>query len=648
MRRSPADQEESARRITRRGLVLGGLQLGFMGLLTARMRYMQVDQADEFRLLAEENRVNLRLLPPARGLIHDRNGVIIAENEQNYRIVLVREDAGDVDVVLNRLSQIVALDPEELEKVRKEIFRRSPFVPVTVADRLTWEEFAEVAVNAPALPGVTPEVGQSRIYPFDTDFAHLVGYVGPVSDYDLTNGYLAEDRDPLLQIPRFQVGKNGVEARLEHNLRGKAGNKQIEVNAVGRVMRELGRQEGQPGANIQLTIDSMLQNYMQVRLLNDTASLSASAVLMDVNNGDVLALASGPSFDPNKFVRGISTADFQELQDETLRPQVNKAVQGVYPPGSTFKMITALAALEDGLIDLDETVYCPGFRELGDRKFHCWNRGGHGDVDLIESLAESCDVYYYDIAERVGIEKISAMARRLGFGQRYDLPLSAMHPGLTPTKAWKRENRDADWLIGDTLNSGIGQGFVLASPLHLAIMTSRLATDRNVVPRLIKTVDGIEPPIAETRSLGLSQQHLTEIRRGMFNVVNARKGTAYSSRISAQDDARMAGKTGTSQVRALPTQRDEEIPWKFKDHALFVAYAPFDKPKYAISVVVEHGGGGSLVAAPIARDIMLQALYGGTPPLSAYPSSQRGTIATRQRKLELRDPASFTGEPTRA
>jgi len=648
MRRSPADQEESVRIVSRRGLVLGGLQIAFMGGLALRMRYMQVEQADEFRLLAEENRVNIRLLPPARGLIYDRNGVLLAENEQNYRIVLVREDAGDVNTVLERLNQIIRLDLEELEKVKREINRRSPFVPVTVADRLSWEQFSEVAVNAPALPGVTPEVGLSRIYPLDQDFAHVVGYVGPVSDYDLTRGILREDEDPLLQIPRFQVGKNGVESRLEKDLRGQAGTKSIEVNAVGRVMRELGRQEGLPGANIQLTVDAGLQNYAQTRLLADTASESASAIVMDVKSGDIMALASGPSFDPNKFVRGISTTDFQKLQDENLRPQANKAVQGAYPPGSTFKMITALAALEEGVIDLDEKVNCPGFRELGDRKFHCWNRGGHGRVDLIESLQKSCDVYYYDIAERVGIEKITAMARRLGFGQRFDLPLSAIHSGLTPTKLWKAENRpdDPDWLIGDTLNSGIGQGFVLSSPLHLAVMTARLATGRAVVPRMIKSVDGTDLPIDPQPGIGLRSSDLSAVQKGMYDVMNTRRGTAYSSRIVA-DGLRMGGKTGTSQVRSVVV-RNEDVPWNERDHALFVGYAPFDAPRYAVSVVVEHGGGGSQTAAPIARDILLQAVYGGTPPLSAYPSSQRGRIRTQQQKLPLRDPATLIPERSRA
>lgn len=636
MRRSAKDTEDSARKVSRRALILGGTQLAFMGVLGLRMRFMQVDQADKFRLLADENRINIRLIPPARGLIYDRNGVLLAENEQNYRIIIVREDAGDVDNVLERLSRLVSLDPEELVRARKELKRRSAFVPVTIADRLSWEDLAEVAVNAPALPGVTPEVGLSRHYPFKEDFAHVIGYVGPVSDYDLEK---LEDPDPVLQIPKFQIGKVGVETKLEQDLRGQAGNRSIEVNAVGRVMRELERHDGQAGDNIQLTVDAGLQNFVQARLGEE----SAAAVVVDTRSGDILAIGSSPSFDPNKFVRGISVADYGELTNNTYRPLANKSVQGTYPPGSTFKMVTALAALEAGVINPDETVYCPGFKKLGNRRFHCWKRGGHGYVSLQQSLYRSCDVYYYEVAERVGIEKITEMANRLGLGIRHDIPMSAVAAGLTPTKAWKRENRAEDWVVGDTFNSGIGQGFILASPLQLAVMAARIASGRAIKPRLIKTRNSIEIPLEEAKELGISEKILHEVRRGMFLVSNSNRGTAYRSRIDAEE-MRMAGKTGTSQVRnitkaerARGVTRNRDLPWERRDHALFVAFAPHDAPRIACSVVVEHGGGGSTAAAPVARDIVLQALYGGLPPLTAYPKSQRGTIQEMQDSLELRD-----------
>ncbi len=640
----PKDSENSNIIVSRRALILGGVQLSFMGVLGLRMRFMQVEQADQFRLLAEENRVNIRLLPPARGLIFDRFGDPIAENEQNYRIVMVREDVDNIEATIARLARLVELEPEDLDRATKELKRQSAFVPVTVADRLNWDDFAEIAVNTPALPGVTTEVGLSRRYPQKADFAHVIGYVGPVSEYDLDD---LDDPEPLLQIPKFQIGKVGVETKLESVLRGSAGTLRIEVNAVGRVMRELERKPGTPGKDLQLTVDAMLQNFVQARIGDE----SAAAVVIDTTNGDLLAIGSSPSFDPNKFVRGISVTDYSELTQNEYRPLANKSVQGAYPPGSTFKMIVALAALKADVFDPEEKVFCPGYKQLGNRRFHCWKRGGHGKVKLVEAIYQSCDVFFYEIAERVGIDKISEMARQLGLGVRHDIPMSAINAGIAPNKAWKKEwaskyeDQTATWRVGDTLNAGIGQGFVLASPLQLAIMSARIASGNNIIPRLIKTIDGVETFFEKPASLGIDPEHLRLVREGMISVSNKQRGTAYRARI-LDDDKQLAGKTGTSQVRNISKAerasgviKNRDLPWKRRDHALFVAYAPHVAPKIAVSVVVEHGGGGSTVAAPIARDIVLQALYGGLPPLTAYPSNQRKKIQEIQNSLVLRDPA---------
>ncbi len=624
MKRTSRETAESVVRISRRGLILGGLQLGFAGVLAARMRYMQVEQADEFRLLAEENRVSIRLIPPSRGRIFDREGRVIAENEQTYRVVLVREDAGDVDAVIGRLSQLVELDEDDLNRALAEMKRRAPFIPVTVADRVSWEDFSRVAVNAPALPGVTTEVGLSRLYPQDDLFAHVVGYVGPVSERDLAR---YEDPPPVLQIPRFQIGKVGVEANHELTLRGSAGAKRVEVNAVGRVMRELDRREGEAGADVQLTVDSALQEYVKLRLGEE----SASVVVMDLEKGDLLSIASAPSYDPNKFVRGISVPDYAELRDNDHRPLASKTVQDAYPPGSTFKMVTALAAMDAGLVAPDETVWCPGHMEIGSRRFHCWKRVGHGHMNLETSLRESCDVYYYDLALKVGIENIAAMGRRLGLGHAYDIEMSAITDGLMPDKAWKLRERGASWVIGDSVNAAIGQGFVLTSPLQLAVMSARIATGRSIEPRLVKTIDGVETPSRGGESLGLNESHLRQIRKAMYEVCNSRRGTAYRSR-SIADGMRIAGKTGTAQVLNRVV-RNEDVPWEERDHALFVNFAPYDTPTIAVSVVVEHGGGGSTAAAPIARDVTLQALYKGDPPLEAYPRGDRSRIKAQQERL---------------
>ncbi|MGA0541817.1 penicillin-binding protein 2 [Neotabrizicola sp. VNH66] len=625
--------------ITRRGLLLSGGMAAMVAALGVRMRYLQIDQAEEFRLLAEENRINVRLIPPERGQIQDRNGKLIAGNEQNYRVVITREDAGDVEMVMHRLAGLIPMSAEDMEGTLAEIRKNSAFVPVVVKDRLAWQDFSKVAINAPALPGVTPEVGLSRIYPRDTDFAHVVGYVGPVSEKDLEG---LENPDPVLRLPKFQIGKIGVEKFMEADLRGNAGTKRIEVNSVGRVMRELERNEGDPGSDIRLTIDADLQNFAQARL----GSESAAVVVMDVTNGDILCCASAPSFDPNLFVRGISHTDYAALTENDHRPLANKTVSGAYPPGSTFKMVTALAALDAGVIDEGYKVRCPGYLEFGGRRFHCWSRGGHGTVSLTNSLTWSCDVFYYDVAQKVGIDKIAEMGRKLGLGIRHDLPMSAITEGNMPTKAWKQERHKQDWRIGDTINASIGQGYVLSSPLQLAVMSARIASGRAVAPRLVRMIDGQEVPVAEAPELGLKDSHLRAMRQGMHDVINAERGTAKSSKI-VEPTMVFAGKTGTSQVRNITAAErargvisNDQLPWNRRDHALFVGYAPYDNPRYAVSVVVEHGSGGSTAAAPIARDVILAALHGGVPPLESYPKAQRGRIETMLKELPLRDPAT--------
>lgn len=608
-----------------------------MAVLAGRMRYLGVDQSDEYSLLAEQNRVNIQLIPPARGLILDRNGKLIAGNEQNYRVVITREGAGDVQLVLDRLSHLVPLNESDMARVLKDIDRNPSFVPIPVADRLSWAQFSGISVNAPALPGVTPDVGLSRVYPRDTDFAHVVGYVGPVSERDLAG---LDNPDPLLRIPKFQIGKIGVERWEEDVLRGSAGNRKIEVNHVGRVMRELDRTEGKAGADLTLTMDADIQNFVQVRL----GDQSAACVVMDIQNGDIIAAASAPSFDPNLFVRGISNDNYTILTENDHRPLANKVAQGAYPPGSTFKIVTALAALADGKIDINTTVNCPGYLDYGGRKFHCWRSGGHGKVDLAHALEQSCDVYFYEVAQRVGIDKMAEMGKTMGLGQRHDLPMSAIAEGNLPTKAWKQARFKQDWRIGDTINAAIGQGYVLATPLQLAVMTARLASGRMVAPRLIKAIGGVEVPVVEAAPLGLETSQLEAVRAGMADVVNSQHGTGYSARI-VNANYQMAGKSGTSQVRNISAAEREtgvvgnnDLPWKQRDHALFVAFAPVDAPRYAVSCVVEHGGGGSGVAAPIARDVLLRVLTGALPDPKDYPANQRSRIESMLKDLVLRNP----------
>ena len=358
MKRSTRESEDAARTLTRRTLFLGGAMAAMVAVLGARMRHLQVDEADAFKLLAEENRINIRLIAPERGLIQDRNGKTIGMNEKNYRVVFTRESNNDVALVLQRLAKLIPMTAEDVTRTIEAVQSGGAFVPVTVAERLSWDDFSKVALNAPALPGINPEVGLSRFYPLDRDFAHVVGYVGPVSDQDLE---AIATPDPLLKIPKFQIGKTGVEKWMEDSLRGRAGTKRIEVNAAGRIMRELERQEGDAGADIRLTIDAGVQGFAQARLGDE----SAAVVVMDVTNGDLICIASSPSFDPNLFVRGISHADYNVLMEDDHRPLANKSVSGAYPPGSTFKMVTAMAALEAGVVTAGTRVSCPGYIDVG-------------------------------------------------------------------------------------------------------------------------------------------------------------------------------------------------------------------------------------------------------------------------------------------
>jgi len=594
--------------ITRRGFVFCGVQLAVAGALAMRLRELQIVEAKHYRFLAEENRINTEVVAPARASIFDRNGNPLAINNPNYQLEMVREEAGDAEAVLDRLWQLVDVPEHQRLRVWQDIHRKQSFVPVGIIDHLGWEEFARINANAPALPGIRPKVGFLRHYPHGRETAHVVGYVGRVTQRDLDRIEKSGRKpDVVLSASNFQIGKTALERALDEPLRGEAGTRQIEVNAHGRIVREIDRFEGTAGENLHLTLDLELQNYCLARLGGEAGSV----VVMDVISGDLLAIVSSPSYDPNSFVLGIGKREYGTLLEDDRLPLHNKWAAGMYPPGSTFKMVVGLAALQAERITPKETVFCPGHLDLGERRFHCWRRGGHGSVGLKEAIERSCDVYFYDVARRVGIEKIGQIAPRPGLGVTPDLPIADMLGGLIPTKARKRRERHAEWLVGDTLNAGIGQGFVLATPVQLAVMTARLASGTGVKPRLIRARSGRLVASEPLEDLGMDPAHLEQVRHGMFDAVNAARGTARGVRI-ADEAFRMAGKTGTSQVRnitaaerASGVYRNEDLPWRRRDHALFIGYAPAENPRYAVAVVVEHGGSGSEAAAPIARDVLM-------------------------------------------
>lgn len=605
--------KDKSRLFTRRSLILAGGQAALMSVLAGRLYYLQVLQSDEYATMANENRMNIRLLAPLRGRIVDRFGEEIASNRQNYRVVLIREQTQSLEKTLDRLSDLVPVSEADRERVLKEAGRKRSFVPIPVMENLSWDEFSRINVRSPELPGIQLDVGETRHYPYGPLFAHTVGYVGAVSERDLKN----LQPDPLLELPGFKIGKNGIEKFYDLSLRGTAGTSRVEANAYGRVIRELSRQEGSPGNDLELTIDTELQKYATKRMGEE----SAAAVVMDVHSGDILSMVSVPSFDPNSFTTGISVKDWRALQANPKHPLNNKAVTGQYPPGSTFKMIVALAAIEAGVISPDFTTYCNGYTMLGRHKFHCWKRGGHGKLNLRQAIEQSCDVYFYDIARKAGVDKIAEMANRFGLGEKLNLDLNGEKSGLVPTTAWKQAVRGERWQVGDTFNVGIGQGFVLATPLQLAVMTARLANGgKAVIPRLVKqefqsrTEEKQPKTQQQPEDLGVSQNALRAVLGGMFDVVNGKRGTGRGSKIDVEG-WEMAGKSGTAQVRRISKKerlsgvlKSEDRPWEYRDHAMFVAYAPFDKPRYAVSVIVEHGGSGSRAAAPVARDLLKEAL----------------------------------------
>lgn len=626
MSKSPKQIIAQRRTLSRRALIIGGAQAAVLSAIGVRMSRMQLRDAEQYRMLAEENRISLQLIGPTRGRILDRNGQVLADSKPSFQITVVPERSGDLRATLENLNTLILLDTKSIEATLDKAKTTSSFVPLTVKENANWDEISIISVNAPALPGVATEMVRRRVYEFGPDFAHLIGYVGRVSQGDLDE---ASDEAPVLSLPGFQIGKLSIEKRYERELRGVPGTRAMEVNASGRVIRDLYENAATDGLDLQLTVDHRLQNFTLARLNGQ----SAAAIVMDVNNGDILAAASAPSFDPNLFVTGISTSAYSLLRDSDYRPLADKTVQGAYPPGSTMKMSLALTALDAGEVTADETVYCPGYVEIAGRRFHCWKRGGHGNVNLRGALRESCDVFFYEMAQRVGIDKLSVMNARFGLGQPPDLPLAGISSGLNPTREWKQSRYGADWLVGDTINASIGQGFVLATPMQLAIMAARIASGTVVQPRLVRPQGPSQNIDGGFISMGLEPSHLDLVRQGMFDVVNSDRGTAKASRVVDPLQV-MAGKTGTSQVfsitsaeRASGVRSQDQLPWNRRDHALFTAFAPFENPQIAVSVVVEHGGGGSTAAAPIARDLVLFHLNNGIPPISAYPESQRSRIA---------------------
>ncbi len=592
----------------RRAFLMGGLVGAGLLTLTGRLMQLQLIEAGRYETLSADNQFNFRLTPPPRGRIVDRYGVELAGNRPNFRLLIARDEVSDPKATLDLISELLPIDDQRRKQVMRDLVNSARFVPVAVADDLTWEEFSRVNVRTPELPGVTADMGEARVYPFGGAFAHVIGYVSRVSEADLQKE--GANPDPILLHPGFRIGKAGVEKSLDHELRGKAGAQKMEVDSRGRVIRKdpKGDVPAVPGKEIMLSLDADIQN----RALEEFGKESGAAVMMDVRTGDVLCMTSAPSFDANQFVKGMPRNEYAALATYERKPLLDKALSATFPPGSTFKTMVALAALEKG-VSPDKTYTCSGSRAYGNRVWHCDK--AHGVMDLHNAIKTSCDIFFYQTALSVGPDLIAATARKFGLGEIFDIGIPGQKPGLVPDTAYKRRvfPKDPVWHPGETPSMGIGQGYLNLNPLQLCVMVSRLANGQKALnPRLIKSVGGVlTPPGNAAPDLPVAREHIDFVRAAMASVANDAGGTAFAASQLGLGPIKMAGKTGTAQshnYKEGASRHTADLAWALKDHAWFVAFAPYDDPRYAVSVLVEHGGWGASAAAPIAREIMRVAL----------------------------------------
>jgi penicillin-binding protein 2 len=590
--------------INRRAALLGSLGAGVFGVLSSRLYYLQILKAEDYRALSDDNRFNFNITIPSRGRILDRYGNELAINSQIFSLVLIPERVKDIEATLLKLKKILSLSTSNITRIKKNISKHASFVPVLIKENLDWGTFSKLNFKTPDFPGVIPQVGLGRSYPNDGLFSHTIGYVGSPSPKDLE-----DDKDPLLKQPSFKIGKTGIESSADKLLRGSSGKLKVEVNASGRTVREFPNSNDAPinGQDIWLTLDSELQKKAAELFGNDSGGI----VVMDVLTGEIRTMLSMPTFNGNLFVSGITQKQMDELNNDERRPQYNKVLAGGYPPASTFKMVVMLAALEGGFVDPKDKITCRQKVNLGNRTFHCWKRGGHGPVNMREALKNSCDVYFYELSQKVGIENIASMGRRLGFGEKFNIGLNGLKSGIMPDPKWKKLKLGNSWKVGDTLNASIGQGFVLSTPLQMAVMVARLANGKDsLTPNLI-----IGQNLLKFKSLDIDSSHIAFVQKSMLAVCEEPGGTAYKKYGLDLGQLQIAGKTGTGQVRGISEKerrsklrRDEDLPWKLRDHNVFVGYAPFKKPRFAVSCLVEHGGTGSKRAIEISRNILKTAL----------------------------------------
>ena len=587
-----SDQKKQVSLFNRRTFILFLLKLSLFSAVGWRLYNIQILDSSKYKTMSKKNQIDLEIIFPVRGKIFDRNRVLIAKNEKVYDVYLIPENTKSINNTLNALSQFIDIDFAKRRKIIELSTQVKKFEKIKIFENISWSVLEKIETNKYNLQGIFIAEDYLRVYPYKDNFSHLLGYISKPNQQELALPFISK-------MPNLDIGKEGLEKSFNPLLVGKAGQREIEVNSNGRIIREISKVDSIRGKEISLSIDLRIQQYA-INLLKSHRAGSINVI--NIKNGEILCMASTPTYDPNKIIQKPNKEYWESILANTLSPLTNRSIQGLYSPGSTFKMIVAIAALKHGIINTETTHSCTGKIGFGNRLYHCWKTNGHGKMNVTDAIKQSCDVFFYEISKKLGIDKIAEVAKDFGLGQSYDISMPNQKTGIVPNKKWKKEKIGESWYAGETLISAIGQGFVLTNPFQLVVMTSIIASDGKMTePTIIK---------GNRVSFKTNEKYSKEIKiikKAMFKVVNENKGTAFKSRL---DDIKFAGKTGTSQVRRISLSeresddfREKEQEWKNRDHALFVGYMPYDDPKYSISVIIEHGGSGASTAAPIAKQI---------------------------------------------
>ena len=606
----PETFQSKSRLISRRMFILSTLKIAVFVSIICRLFYLQISENIKYRSLSDKNRLREWKIAPQRGIIEDYFGEKIAENTRVFQLHMVPEDVLNLEELFFKLSKIIDFDKQKRNNLIKRLKKRKPWETIIVSENLSWSEFSRLNLFLHEIQGIKPVIAVARKYLEDGSSSHIIGYVSDTSVKDLKNSKLLRE----INVPGLKTGKNGLEKSLNAEMIGRPGLQRFEVNAYGKRIKQLKFEEGTAGKNFRTTLDQEVQKFT-TELMKDK---SGSVCVMDIYTGDIIAIVSSPTFDANKFVHGIAYKDWQDLITNEKKPLMNKSIAGIYPPGSTIKPLVALSALENDVISPNTTTECRGKIELYGHTYHCWKEKGHGFLRLREAIKQSCDIYFYEVARRLGVDRLAVTANKFGLGNKVFHIFDEERTGLVPTTKWKLKNIGRGWVLGETLLAGIGQGYFQATPIQLCLMSAQLANGgHKIEPKIIyneRASQSTKGASSERfKKLYRNQENVKFVLDAQFGATNEPMGTSYRSR-HVKPEYIFAGKTGTSQIRSITAEERElklkqkDLPYKRRDHALFTGFAPYKNPRYALSIVIEHGGTGGSTAAPIAKKIIKKAI----------------------------------------